>query len=101
MDRDFFEGRAVYSSPQIQFCYGCAQDERDKGIMPGDDVELKIIGGGLYEWVKSRVADKGNISMITEAEINFMLVWLPGGTTWYSGCAKTANPKNACPSTAP
>ena len=90
-----------YESPDIVFCYGCAKSEGDKGVMPGEEVELKMLGGGFYDWVKSRITEKGSISRITKAEIHHMYVTLPDGTKWFSGCIRTANPKNACPTLAP
>jgi hypothetical protein len=84
------------ASPDIQYCYGCAQDEKEKGVKPGEEVELRILGDALYDWVKSRIAEQASISTITEAEIYNMMVTLPGGAVWESGCVKTANPKEAC-----
>jgi hypothetical protein len=88
-------------SPDIVFCYGCAAPEKEKGFMPGEVVELKMPGGGFYDWVRSRIAEKGGVSRINKAEIHHMYVNLPAGPTWFSGCIKTANPKNACRPSAP
>jgi hypothetical protein len=91
-----------HSSPDIVYCYGCAPAERAKGVSPGEVVELKMLGGGFYDWVKTRAADKGGISKISKAQIRDMRVTLPDGKHWLSGCVKTADAKNACPrSTAP
>jgi hypothetical protein len=49
-------------SPDIVYCYGCAADEKEKGLMPGAVVELKMPGGGFYDWVRSRIAEKGSVS---------------------------------------
>jgi hypothetical protein len=87
--------------PQIVFCYGCAKPEREKGVMPGEEVELKILGGNYYGWVKDKIAEQGNISRISKAQILAMFVTLPDGTKWVSGCVKTADPKNACPHGSP
>jgi hypothetical protein len=86
----------IRASPDIQYCYGCAQNEKEKGVKPGEEVELKILGDALYDWVKSRIAEQASISTITEAEIYNMMVTLPDGAVWESGCVKTANPKEAC-----
>jgi hypothetical protein len=86
-----------HSSPDIVYCYGCAPAERAKGVSPGEVVELKMLGGGFYDWVKTRAADKGGISHISKAQIRDMRVTLADGTHWLSGCVKTADAKNACP----
>lgn len=85
-----------HSSPDIVYCYGCAAAEKAKGVSPGEVVELKMLGGGFYDWVKTRAADKGGISQISKAQIRDMFVTLPDGTRWLSGCVRTADPKNAC-----
>ena len=84
-------------SPDIVFCYGCAAAEKEKGFMPGEVVELKMLGGGFYDWVRSRIAEKGSVSRINKAEIQHMYVTPTNGPTWFSGCVKTTNPRNACP----
>jgi hypothetical protein len=90
------------ASPDVVYCYGCAQFERERGVGPGEMVELKMPSGGFYDWVKSRASEKGGIALITKAQIRDMFVTLPDGTHWLSGCIKTANAKNACRmSTAP
>lgn len=89
------------ASPDVVFCYGCAESEREKGLMPGEVVELKMPGGGFYDWVRSRIGENGSVSRINKAEIHHMYVGVPGGPTWFSGCIKTANPRNACRPKAP
>jgi hypothetical protein len=88
-------------SPQIPFIYGCAHNKSEKCLVPGDEVELKLPPGRLYDWVKDSVAKERDISMISKAMIHDMLVTLPNGMQWLSGCIKTADPKNACPHTSP
>jgi hypothetical protein len=87
-------------SPQIPFCYGCDPIEKQKGIKPGEEVQLTMPGSGLYSWVQSTIAEKG-ISRISKAEFLAVYLTLADGTVWVSGCAKTADPKNACPSPSP
>lgn len=87
-------------SPQIPFCYGCDPSEKQKGIKPGEEVQLTMPGGGMYPWVKSTIAEKG-ILRISKAEFLAVFLTLADGTVWASGCAKTADPKNACPSPSP
>jgi hypothetical protein len=86
--------------PDIPMCYGCAEAERRKGIMPGEEVELRSLGGPIYEWVKGSL-EKNGISRISRAQISSTLVILRDGTQWTSECVKTANPQNACPAAAP
>jgi hypothetical protein len=89
-----------HASPDIVYCYGCAASEKAKGISAGEVVELKMLGGGFYDWVKSRADEQGGISQISKAQIREMLVTLPDGSHWVSGCIKTADAKNACPRSA-
>ena len=86
-------------SPQIPFCYGCDPIEKQKGIKPGEEVQLTI-PIGLYPWVKSTIAEKG-VSRISKAEFLAVYLTLADGTVSASGCVKTADPKNACPSPSP
>jgi hypothetical protein len=89
-----------HASPDIVYCYGCAPAEKEKGIGPGEIVELKLLGGGFYDWVKSRAQEKGGIALMAKAQIREMSVTLPDATSWLSGCVKTAAAKNACPRSA-
>jgi hypothetical protein len=86
-------------SPQIPFCYGCDPVEKQKGIKPGEEAQLTILGS-IYPWVKSTIAAKG-VSRISQAEVLAVYLTLDDGTVWVSGCIKTADPKNACPSPSP
>lgn len=88
-------------SPQIPFCHGCDPIEKQKGVTPGEEVQLTMPGGGLYPWVKSRINEKGSLSRISKAQILVVFVGLADGTVWSSRCAKTADPKDACPSPSP
>lgn len=69
--------------------------EKEKGILPGAEVELKT-PAGIYAWAKGRITETGSLSRISRAQIREMLVSLPNDTRWFSGCVKTTNPKNAC-----
>ena len=86
---------------QVVYCYGCAPTEKEKGVIPGEEVELKMLGGNFYGWVRDRIVETGSISRITRAQIREMIVSLPDDLRWTSGCVKTADPKNACPSPSP
>jgi hypothetical protein len=85
-----------HASPDVVYCYGCEASEKAKGVSPGEVVEVKMLGGGFYDWVKSRAVEKG-ISKITKAQIREMYVTLPDGSVWVSGCVKTKDAKSACP----
>jgi hypothetical protein len=84
-------------SPEFVICYGCAKLEKERGVLPGEEVELKSSPDEMYDWVKGRLTEKGSLSRINKAEIRYINVTLPDGTKWFSGCMKTADPKNACP----
>lgn len=84
-------------SPDVVYCYGCALAEKAKGIAVGESVDLKMIGGPFYDFVKTRAAEKGGISQIHKAQIREMFVTLPDSTHWISGCVKTSDAKNSCP----
>jgi hypothetical protein len=83
-------------SPDVVYCYGCAPEEKEKGIAPGESVDLKMLGGGYYDFVKGRAAEVGGISQINKAQFRIMFVTLPDKTLWVSGCIKTTDVKNAC-----
>jgi hypothetical protein len=87
----------VNKSPQIVFFSGCGHDNDQKCLMPGDEVELRMPRGHFYDWVKEIVAKEKDLSTITKAMIREMIVTLPSGIRWVSGCITTADPKNTCP----
>ncbi|MEK6283662.1 MAG: hypothetical protein AABN95_25185 [Acidobacteriota bacterium] len=60
-------------SPDVVFCYGCALAEKER-LMPGEVVELKMLGGEFYDWVRSRIAEQGSAFRISKAEIHHMYV---------------------------
>jgi hypothetical protein len=86
----------VDSSPQVVFIAGCKHDKNQPCIRPGEEVELRMPAGHFYSWVKETVAKEKEISTINKATISEMIVTLPNGMQWMSGCVKTADPKNAC-----
>lgn len=83
-------------SPDVVYCYGCVPEQRAKGIAANQSVDLKMIGGGFYDFVKFRAAEKGGIAQINKARIRDMYVTLPDNKSWVSGCIKTTDTKNAC-----
>lgn len=88
-------------SPDVVYCYGCTAEQKAKGIAAGESVELAMLGGDYYDFVKMRAAEKGGIAQINKAQIRDMLVSLPDKSRWVSGCIKTSDVKNACPVAAP
>lgn len=85
------------NTPYVIYCYGCAAGEKEKGVAPGETVELRMMGGSFYDWVKGRAAEKGGISRISKAHIDNFIVHLVDGMSVMSGCMKTSGPTNACP----
>lgn len=83
-------------SPDVVYCYGCAPAESAQGIAANESVDLKMIGGGFYDFVKLRAAEKGGIAQIDKAQIRNMFVTLPDNNRWVSRCIKTTDAKNAC-----
>jgi len=86
----------VNKSPQVVFIAGCKHDKNQPRVRPGDEVELRMPAGRFYAWVKETVAKEKDISTINKAIISEMVVMLPNGMQWMSGCVKTTNPKNVC-----
>jgi hypothetical protein len=67
-------------------------------ILPGEEVSLVMLPAPFYEWIKKEIGRERSLRQITRAEIEMIHVRLPGEKTWISGCVKTFDPKNACPS---
>jgi hypothetical protein len=84
-------------SPDIPICYPYAAAELEKGIAPGEVVELKVLSGQFYDWLKASIARETTLSAITTARIRDTLAKLPDGTLWVSECVNTAKPDNQCP----
>ena len=88
----------IMGGPQIPVCFGCALADREKGIAPGEEVELQTVRSDkFYDWVKTSISAKTSLSNINTAQIEVTLALLWDGTQLMSECVKTANPKNACP----
>lgn len=83
-------------SPEMIICYGCATPQREKGVMPGETVDLKG-RDDMYEWVRRGLSQKGSLSRISKAEIRNIFVTTASGRTWFSTCIKTLDPKSSCP----
>ena len=88
----------IFGGPLIPVCFGCALADREKGIAPGEEVELQTVRSDkFYDWVKTSISAKTPLSNITTAQIEVTLAVLWDGNQLMSECVKTANPKNACP----
>lgn len=87
----------VKKPPQVPYVGGCWHDQNQACIRPGEEVELKLPAGGLYDWVKRVVATETDLNKISKVTIYVVLVVLPGDVQWSSGCVKTTDPKNSCP----
>ena len=85
--------------PLVTLCYGCGDTfGKVKHISPGEEVEMKV---AFYNWLTDQINAKSDLSKITEAEIQQLIVTQPDGQKWISRCVRTANPKNACRKPAP
>jgi hypothetical protein len=88
----------IMGGPIIPVCFGCALEDRRKGIAPGEEVELQTVHSDkFYNWVKTSISEKTNLSSITTAQIQETYAVLWDGAELISECVKTVNPKNACP----
>jgi hypothetical protein len=88
----------IMGGPIIPVCFGCALDDRRKGIAPGEEVELQTVHSDkFYNWVKTSISEKTSLSNITTGQIQETFAMLWDGTELVSECVKTVNPKNACP----
>lgn len=85
--------------PLVTLCYGCGDAfGKVKNIAPGEEVEMKVV---FYNWLTDQINLKSNLSKITKAEIQHLIVTQPDGQKWLSRCVRTASPKNSCPKPAP
>ena len=75
--------------------YGVRPDAR---IRPGERVELQLIRGGVYDWLKTlAVEQKVDFASIDKAEVLYLLVFFEDGTQFSSGCVKTSDVWHPCP----
>lgn len=84
--------------PLIPLCYGCGGVGTGRSVMPGDEVEMKVV---FQQWVTDQIKSKSNPSLITKAEIHDITVMQSDGQRLLSGCMRTANQKSACPTPSP
>jgi hypothetical protein len=95
---DLFLPEIMPGGPLVTLCFGCGGVAKGQTIMPGEEVELKLV---LYSWLLDQINRKSSLSMITKAEIREFVYTLPDSRKWLTRCLKTASLKNACPTTAP
>jgi hypothetical protein len=95
---DLFLPEIMPGGPLVTLCFGCGGVAKGQSILPGAEVELKLV---LYSWLLGQINSKASLSMITKAEIQEFVYTLPDGRKWLTRCLKTASLKNACPATAP
>jgi hypothetical protein len=82
--------------PLVSLCYGCGGVGMGRSMMPGDEVEMKVV---FQQWVTDQIKSKSNPSAITKAQIQHVSVKQPDGKKLFGGCIRTADQKNACPTT--
>jgi hypothetical protein len=104
-DQSLISLQITLTLPQLQgaiqipyLAPGCNLKIKQACVQPGQEVELTMPAGGLYDWVKNSARERGtDFANINTATIMFAMVVLVDGTQWSSGCARTADPKSACP----
>ena len=84
--------------PLIPICYGCGGVGTGRSMMPGDEVQMKVV---FQQWVTDQIKSKSNPSLITKAQIHDITVMQSDGKRLLSGCMRTTDPKSACPTPSP
>ncbi len=88
-------------SPQIPYLAMAADRKTQKPLLPGQEVELRIGGGKLYDWVQDSVAREMEPSKISKAAIYFVFAISPKSGEQSGGCIRVTDPRNACPFATP
>lgn len=91
----------VKQSPEIPFVMISRDPKNSKPLMPGDEAELRISPGKLYDWVKESVAKETELSKISRAAIYAVIIVPPKRGAESGGCLRAVNPRNACPNFSP
>jgi len=68
--------------PMVTLCFGCGDVGKGQSIMPGAEVEMKLV---LYDWLVGQINAKSSLPMITTAEIHDIIVTLADGRKLMSG----------------
>lgn len=84
--------------PLVSLYYGYGDAGNGRSIMPGDEFEMKVVS---QQWVTGQINSKSNLSSISKAQIQHISVKQTDGKKLLSGCIRTADPKNACPTISP
>ena len=84
----------MQGGPLVPLCYGCGGVGMGQSIAPGDEFEMKV---AFQQWVTDQIKSKSNPSAITKAQIQHVSVKQSDGKKLFSGCIRTADQKNACP----
>ena len=80
--------------PLVSLFYGAGGAGMGQSISPGDEFEMKVVA---QQWVTDQIKSKSDPSSITKAQIQHISVKQPDGKKLFSGCIRTADQKNACP----
>jgi hypothetical protein len=85
----------VPKGPQVPFVLPRLADSKTaKPLLPGEETNLKLPEGAIYNWVKDTVSSQGkDLQTLTKASIDIILL----GTQNRGGCIKTRDPRNGCP----
>ncbi|HAF13560.1 MAG TPA: hypothetical protein DCK99_07640 [Blastocatellia bacterium] len=78
---------------------GIPSDEQ-KVIMPNEEFELKF-NEAQYERHRKFVAERSTIPSFSKVWIGVTTVKFEDGSSWASGCLRSANPSNSCTPRAP
>ena len=82
----------VKRPPEIPFV-GTSADSKAKPVAPGQETELRVPSGKLYDWVKDTVAAQGlQLPQIKTAAIDAVIVQTGGQGV--SVCIKARDPRN-------
>ncbi len=83
------------SPPQIPFVR-TAPDSKSKPVLPGEQTELHVPAGKVYDWVKDTVASQGmDLQNLRRAAMYSFTVEKPGSPA--GECIKMRDPRNVCP----
>jgi len=80
---------------QIPYLVG-SYDKKAISLSPGEEVDLKIFQGNLYQWVKDSVAKEMELSRISKAALSFVYVTSESRGKEHGICVKVVDSRNAC-----
>lgn len=82
-------------SIQIPYLVG-SFDKKVVSLSPGEEVELKIPPGKLYQWVKDSVAREMEFSRISKAALALVYVTSESRGNEHGLCVRVVDSRNAC-----